>query len=129
VLGRALPAKNSVKYSMTLCDGVSANRLNIIDDGQVLIEPRYCSAACSTNMAATLAVIISDCVYLQELGIYTLEYVVAAAVECGMCGRYWTTRTCALAVAAVVMSPADRELLKVQVASVQQNKGRCRAAE
>ena len=55
VLGRALPEKNSVKYSMTLGDGVSANRLNIIDDGHVLIEPRYCSAACSGDMAAALA--------------------------------------------------------------------------
>jgi len=45
----------SVKYSMTLGDGVSANRLNIMDDGQVLIEPRNCSAACSGDMAAALA--------------------------------------------------------------------------
>ena len=114
---------------MTLGDGVSANRLNIMDEGQVLIEPRCCSAACSGDMAAALALIaVSDCVYLRELGIYILD-VVAAAAACGMCGRYWTTRTCALAVAAVVMSPADRKLLKVQVASVQQNKGRCCTAE
>ena len=57
MLGRSLPAKKSVKYSMTLSDGVSANRLNIIDDGQVLIEPRYCSAACSGDMAAALAAV------------------------------------------------------------------------
>ena len=68
-------------------------------------------------------------VYLREFGIYILEDVVAAAVVCGMCGSYWTTRKCALAFAAVVMSPTDRKLLKVQVASVQQNKGCCRAAE
>ena len=54
ILGRALPEKKSVKYSVTLGDGVSANRLNIIDDGQVLIEPR-CWAACSGDMAAALA--------------------------------------------------------------------------
>jgi len=70
---------------MTLSDGVSANRLNIIDDGQVLIEPRYCSAACSGDMAAALALAVSDCVYLREFGIYILEDVVAAG--CGMCGR------------------------------------------
>ena len=57
VLGRALLEKKSVRYSMTLGDGVSANRLNIIDECQVLIEPRYCSAACSIDMAAALAVI------------------------------------------------------------------------
>jgi len=55
VLGRALPEKKSVKYSMTLADGVSANRLNIIDEGQGCIEPRFCSAACSGGMAAPLA--------------------------------------------------------------------------
>ena len=55
VLGGALPEKKSVKYSMTLADGVSANRLNIMEDGQVLIEPRCCSAACSGDMAAALA--------------------------------------------------------------------------
>jgi len=63
---------------------------------------------------------------MREFGIYILENVVGAAVACGKCGRYWTTRTCAgavVAVAAVVMSPADRKLLMVQVASVQQNKG------
>jgi len=71
VLGRALPAKNSVKYSMTLCDGVSANMLNIIDDGQVLIEQRYCSAACSIDMAAALAVIAgSDCVFAGAWHLY-----------------------------------------------------------
>jgi len=42
---------------MTLGDGVSANRLNIMEDGQVSIEPRSCSAACSIDMAAALAVI------------------------------------------------------------------------
>ena len=57
---------------------------------------------------------------MREFGIYILEDVVAG---CGLCGRYWITRTCALAVAAVVMSPADRKLLMVQVASVQRNKG------
>ena len=91
-----MPEKKSVKYSMTLGDGVSANRINIIDEGQVLIEPRCCSAACSGDMAAALAVIaVSDCVYLRELGSYILEDVVAAAAACGMRGRYWTTRTCA----------------------------------
>ena len=55
VLGRALPEKKSVKYSMIVADGVSANRLNIMEDGQVLIEPRRCSAACSGDMAAALA--------------------------------------------------------------------------
>ena len=40
MLGRALPEKKSVKYSMTVPDGVSANRLNIMEDGQVLIEPK-----------------------------------------------------------------------------------------
>jgi len=55
VLGRALLEKKYVKYSMILGDGVSANRLNIIDDGHVLIEPRCCSAACSGDMAAALA--------------------------------------------------------------------------
>ena len=33
---------------------------------------------------------------MREFSIYILEDVVAAAVVCGMCGRYWTTRTCAL---------------------------------
>ena len=37
---------------MTLGDGVSANRLNIMDEGHVWIEPRSCSAACSGDMAA-----------------------------------------------------------------------------
>ena len=55
VLGRELPEKKSVKYSMTLADGVSANRLNIIDEDQVWIEPRSCSAACSGDIAAALA--------------------------------------------------------------------------
>ena len=40
---------------MTLGDGVSANRLNIMDEGHVWIEPRCCSAACSGDMAAALA--------------------------------------------------------------------------
>jgi len=60
---------------------------------------------------------------MRRFGIYILEDVVAAAVVFGMCGRYWTTRTCAGEVAAAVTSPADRKLLMVQVASVQQNKG------
>ena len=55
VLGRALPEKKSVRYSMTLGDGVSANRLNMMEAGQVLIEPRRCSAACSGDMAAVAA--------------------------------------------------------------------------
>jgi len=55
VLGRALPEKKSVRYSMTLADGVSANRLNIIEDGKVLIQPRRCSAACSGDMAVSAA--------------------------------------------------------------------------
>ena len=55
VLGRALPEKKSVRYSMIVGDGVSANRLNIMEDGQVLIEPRNCSAACSGDMVAALA--------------------------------------------------------------------------
>ena len=59
MLGRALPEKKSVKYSMTVADGVSANRLNIMDDGQVLIEPRNCSAACSGDMAAAAAVAVA----------------------------------------------------------------------
>jgi hypothetical protein len=50
-----LPEKKSVRYSMMIGDGVSANRLNIMEDGQVLIEPRRCSAACSGDMAAALA--------------------------------------------------------------------------
>ena len=90
VLGTSLPAKNAVKYLTMLGDGVSANGLNIVDDGHVLIEPRYCSTACSRDMAAALAlavIAVSDCVYLREFGIYILEYVVAAAVGCGMCGR------------------------------------------
>ena len=49
--------KKSVRYSMTLADGVSANRLNIIDEGQVWIEPRCCSAACSGEMVAALAAV------------------------------------------------------------------------
>jgi len=56
VLGRALPEKKSVKYSMTLGDGVSANRLNIMDEGHVWIQPRSCSAACSGDMEAAAAV-------------------------------------------------------------------------
>ena len=40
---------------MIIDDGVSANRLNIMEDGQVLIEPRSCSEACSRDMAAALA--------------------------------------------------------------------------
>ena len=55
MLGRALPEKKSVKYSMTVADGVSVNRLNIMEDGQVLIKPRSFSAACSGDMAAALA--------------------------------------------------------------------------
>jgi len=86
-----LPAKNSVKYPTIVGDGVSANRLNIIDDGHVLIEPKYCSAACSRDMAAALAlavIAVSElCVCLREFRIYILEYVVAAAAGCGMCGR------------------------------------------
>jgi len=54
-----LPAKNSVKYPTIVGDGVSANRLNIIDDGHVLIEPRYCWAACSRDMAAALALALA----------------------------------------------------------------------
>jgi len=59
VLGRALPEKTSVRYSMIVGDGVSANRLNIMEDGQVLIEPRSCSAACSGDMAAAAAAAIA----------------------------------------------------------------------
>ena len=59
VLGRALPEKKSVRYSMTLGDGVSANRLNIMEDGQVLIETNWCSAACSGDMAAALAAAVA----------------------------------------------------------------------
>ena len=50
-----MPEKTSVKYSMTLGDAVSANRLNVIHDGHVLIEPRCCSAACSGDMAVAMA--------------------------------------------------------------------------
>ena len=63
---------------------------------------------------------------MREFGIYILEDLVGAAVVCGMCGRYWTTRTCAeqwLQWLQWVMSPADSKLLMVQVASVPQNKG------
>ena len=59
MLGRSLPEKKSVKYSMTVADGVSANRLNIMEDGQVSIEPRSCSAACSGDMAAAAAVAVA----------------------------------------------------------------------
>jgi len=59
VLGRALPEKKSVRYSMTLGDGVSANRLNMMEAGQVLIEPRWCSAACSGDMAAAAAAAVA----------------------------------------------------------------------
>jgi len=44
---------------MTLADGDSANRLHIMEDGQVLIEPRSCSAACSGDMAAAAAVAVA----------------------------------------------------------------------
>jgi len=44
---------------MTLAYGVSANRLNIMDDGQVLIEPRSCSAACSGDIAAAAAAAVA----------------------------------------------------------------------
>jgi len=33
-------------------EGVTANRRYMIDDGHVTIEPKYCSTACSRNMAA-----------------------------------------------------------------------------
>jgi hypothetical protein len=74
---------------MTLGDGVSANRLNIIDDGHVLIEPRYYSAALKQRHGGSVGVGSNSSkltVYLREFGIYILEYVVAAAVGCGMCG-------------------------------------------
>ena len=109
---------------MTLGDGVSANRLNIIDDGQVLIEPRCCSAACSGDMAVALAVIaVSDCVFAGDWHLYIRR--------CSCCGcRVWhvwevldNPYMCGRVVAAVLMSPAHRNLLAVQVASVQQNKG------
>ena len=70
-----MPAKNATNSLTTDGERVSANRRYIIDDGHESLEPRYCSMACSRDMAAAEAsASASFCrkrtVYRCEVGVY-----------------------------------------------------------